>query len=339
MRSIYLLAALIFFASCSKKGLITMNVQEPAIVKVPSYVKRLGVINRSLPSTNTKPLDDLEKLLTLEGVNLDKEGAEASINAVTKELGGDRFELVLIEKEDLKTIGAGIFPTSLSAEKVSNLCAAFKVDAILSLEYFDTDTKVTVDVANTTVSTPLGNVPGIIHKASFNTLVKTGWRLYDPSTSYTIVDEINLNRNFISYSQGVNPAEAVKAFVNRKEVVNRLGSESGAIYAGRLLPYWTRVSRDYYIRGNNALKVATRKARSGNWDGAAEIWKNESSNPDPKVAGRATYNYAIIQEINGDLDAAMKWAQKAYEDYNVKLALNYTRILRNRMAKVQALEQ
>jgi len=52
-----------------------------------------------------------------------------------------------------------------------------------------------------------------------------------------------------------------------------------------------------------------------------------------KIAGRATYNMAIINEINGDLDAALGWAQKAYEDYNIKPALEYVRILENRKVK------
>jgi hypothetical protein len=52
-----------------------------------------------------------------------------------------------------------------------------------------------------------------------------------------------------------------------------------------------------------------------------------------KIAGRACYNMAIINEINGDLDAALQWAQKSYEDYNDKLGIRYVRILENRKYK------
>ena len=41
---------------------------------------------------------------------------------------------------------------------------------------------------------------------------------------------------------------------------------------------------------------------------------------------------AIISEINGELDIAIEWAQKSYENYNNKLALQYLRILKNRKA-------
>ena len=53
----------------------------------------------------------------------------------------------------------------------------------------------------------------------------------------------------------------------------------------------------------------------------------------------ACYNMAIINEINGELDEAISWAQKSYEDYNNKLALEYVRILRNRKAKAETLKR
>jgi len=52
-----------------------------------------------------------------------------------------------------------------------------------------------------------------------------------------------------------------------------------------------------------------------------------------KIAGRACYNMAIINEINGNLDEALQWAQKSYEDYNDKMGIRYARILENRIYK------
>jgi hypothetical protein len=76
--------------------------------------------------------------------------------------------------------------------------------------------------------------------------------------------------------------------------------------------------------------MATRKARTGNWEGAANLWEQDVDNPKSKIAGRACYNMAIICEINGDLDGAIKWAQKSYEDFGNHLALKYVKILNNR---------
>lgn len=41
---------------------------------------------------------------------------------------------------------------------------------------------------------------------------------------------------------------------------------------------------------------------------------------------------AIINEINGSLDDALGWAQKSYEDYGIRPALKYIRILEDRKA-------
>ena len=71
-------------------------------------------------------------------------------------------------------------------------------------------------------------------------------------------------------------------------------------------------------------------ARTGNWKGAEEVWLKETNNTSRKIAGRACYNMAIISEINGDIDKAIEWAKKAYENYNNRLGLTYVNILKNR---------
>jgi len=63
------------------------------------------------------------------------------------------------------------------------------------------------------------------------------------------------------------------------------------------------------------------------------LWEKETANSSTRIAGRACYNMAIINEINGDLESALKWAQRSYEDSNNKLALRYVRIIQNRLYK------
>jgi hypothetical protein len=48
---------------------------------------------------------------------------------------------------------------------------------------------------------------------------------------------------------------------------------------------------------------------------------------------------AIINEINGNLDEAIKWAQKAYEDYGVRLSLSYINMLKARKSEQNLLEK
>jgi hypothetical protein len=133
--------------------------------------------------------------------------------------------------------------------------------------------------------------------------------------------------------KGVNPLVAAAGLIGRKDAVNQVSNKAGREYAMRILPYQIRVSRDYYVKGTDNFKIAKRRAQMGKWDEAGELWEKETNNSSGKIAGRACYNMAIINEINGDLNTALGWAQKAYEDYNNKLALDYVRILENRKYK------
>jgi len=326
------------FCSCSSTELVFLSVQKHAPVTVPSYIKSVGVVNRTLPSDQTKVVDVVDKVFSLEGANLDRDGAQASITGLTDELQkNNRFTEVKTLKTDLRTNTPGLLPTPLPWDIVEKICKENNTDALFSLEFFDTDTKMSYSATPTTITTGLGNVPGIEHHANMLTNIKTGWRIYDP-LSKNILDEYPLARSISFSAKGINPAIAASGLIGRKDAVKQVGAEAGQTYAYRILPYWIRVSRDYYVRGTDNFRIARRKAQTGNWTDAASYWAKETNNPDGKIAGRACYNMAIVNEINGDIDEAIQWAQKAYENYNNKLGLRYVRILQNRKANDEILK-
>ncbi len=324
--------------SCKTQQLY-LNVIEPAPVTLPPYIKSVGVINRSIPTDETKTLDVLDKAFSLEGVNLDKDGAMESIRGLSDELlQNTRFnEVKTLNNVDFRTSALSDFPTALTWEIVEQICKESSTDALFSLEKFDTDTHLNLSTRKVDIKTPLGSIPGIEHQANMETLVKTGWRIYDP-VSKLILDAYIYNESVVFSGRGINPLVAASALVGRKEAVNQVSNKAGHGYALRIIPYSLRVMRDYYVKGTDNFKIARRKAQVGKWDDAGVLWEKETSNSSSKIAGRACYNMAIINEINGDLDSALKWAQKSYEDSNNKLALRYVRILENRRYKNDVLK-
>jgi hypothetical protein len=181
------------------------------------------------------------------------------------------------------------------------------------------------------------SVPVIKHYATVYTKIKSGWRIYDP-VNKLILDEYISFQDVISKGSGINPLKAVEAISGRTEAVMQVSTELGQLYAKRILPYYIRVARLYFVRGTDNFKIAKRRARTGDWDGAAELWKKELDNPKRKVAGRACYNMAIINEINGNLEESLKWASKSYTDYNNKKGLDYVNILKYRINQRSILE-
>lgn len=338
MKNIIFIFIIVFFASC-KTELVYMSVMIPAPVTVPSDIKKVGVINRSDASEQTKKVDVIEKVLSLEGKDLDKNAARESVTGLSDELiKNKRFdEVKALNDVKLVTTGSGVFPSALSWDIVDKICRENNVDALFALEMFDTDTKVSYSTRSVTMKTLVGNVPAIEHQANMQTLVKTGWRIYDPKGK-NVLDEFPISESVNFAGRGINPVVAAAGLVGRKDAVNQVANKVGHSYAFRIIPYWIRVNRDYYVKGTDNFRIARRKAQTGNWADAGSLWEKETTNSNGKIAGRACYNMAIINEINGDLDKAIEWAQKAYENYGDRLSLHYIRILQNRKASNNVLK-
>lgn len=334
---IYLPVLALAFSSCATQGLY-LNVTQPAPVTIAPEIKTVGIIDRSNPTDQTKTFDLVEKILTLEGTDLDEVGTGEAIRGVTDELKeNDRFSDVRFLRDfDFKASNIGVLPMPLTWDQVRQVCNDAGVDALFALEMYDTDTRVNYSAEKIKIKTPLGEIPGLEHIANMETLVKTGWRIYCPGED-VIADEYIVNEAVVFSGRGINPAAAVAGLLNRKEAVKEVSNKAGRIYASRLLPYRISVDRDYYVKGTDNFKIAKRKARLGKWDEAGDLWQKETGNPRSKIAGRACYNMAIINEINGNLDSALEWAQRAYEDYRNRLALRYSRILENRKYNNQVL--
>jgi hypothetical protein len=316
--------------SCSSTNLMSLSVMKPAPVSLPAEIKTVAVVNRTQVSQATQGIDAVHKVLSLESNDLQKAGAKASMDGLSDELlKNNRFTDVKSLNLDLRSYGAGVFPSALPWDSVDRICGQSNTDALFSLELFDAESKINYGVTPANINVGLASIPAVEHHVNMTTSVKTGWRIYDPATR-TIIDEFVLNRDISSSASGINPAVAASALNGRIEAVKDVSTQAGQAYAARILPYWIRVSRDYFVGGNENFKTAKRKAQSGNWDGAAAIWKQETGDPDRTLAGRACYNMAIISEINGNLDEAIQWAQKSYEDYKIRLALDYLNVLNYR---------
>ena len=333
-----LVAAFLF--SCSSTNSLTISVKQPSPVFIPSSIKKVGVINRNTVIEGNKKFDDLDKILSLEGKNLDKEGAQQATNGLYDELVQmNRFdEIKLIDAQEIKSPGMGVFPVTLTWETIHRYCKENNVDALFFLSFYDTESKINSEIIPVELDGPLGvKIPAAETRITVNTAIKTGWRIYDPIDEIVRDEFIGVER-ITSTGRGISPAKAAEAIIGRKEAVLQISNSMGHNYARRIQPYTTRVKRNYYVKGSSNFKIAKRRAQTGDWNGAAELWKKEVNNPKTKIAGRAHYNMAIINEINGDLTAAIDWASKSYVDYNNKDALRYLNILKYRLQQNQLLE-
>ncbi len=315
-----LLGIMVVCYSCSPTNLMSLSVTEPATVSLPPNAKTVAVVNRSRAADDSRTVDAIHRTISLETKELQAEGAGASLTGLTDALiRSNRFDSVkALNNLDLRSYGAGVFPVYLSWDTVGKICRENHADVLFSLELFDAESKVGLNIAN------------LAQGANVQTQVKTGWRIYDPATR-TILDQFIIYKDLAF--QGGSLLNTGSALLGRKEAVIKAGNRAGENYASRIIPYSLRVSRYYYVRGNEGFGAAQRMARGpGTGDAAAKIWLDATNNPSLTVAGRGCYNMAIISEINGDLNGALQWAKKAYEVYRIPYALEYVNILQQRQS-------
>lgn len=337
MKKYYLIAVaclgtLTLLTSCSATNPLSLTVTEPAPVHLPPSVKRVGLINRSVPAEGRGGLAAIDAILTAEGLKLDEEGARAAVQGLADRLqNSGRFEVVVLpDSVPLAASGLKGMPAALSKKEVGALCERLGVDAVFALCYYDTDTRVHADIGVVESSSPLGipvKLPA--HQLELNTAVRSGWRLYMPELPLPL-DQWEYTDFLQVRGSGINPLEALNSIANRKERILDLSRETGFLHGGRLEAARLRVNREYFVRGTPAFVRGKRLARTGAWNEAAQLWEQETTHPKRKVAGRAHYNMAIINEINGDLEAALDWARESYATYGNRQALRYWQVLQHR---------
>lgn len=318
--------------SC-KTNLVYIQSTNPPPVRLNKAIKKVGIVSRTTPSEENKTLNTYHQMISGETLKLLKESSSEAMRGLNDALMHyQRFDTIkLITDLDLKTPVTGTFPSQLSWPEVESICNAREVDLLFVLEIFSSELK----VVPLNVPPPgINAVVDILNAATqarvnIITTVKLGWRIYDPH-NLIILDEYPMFENLIVTAGAVNIINTTEAMLGRKEAIKQSSNKMGYVYADRVIPYGVTLTRDYYVKGTANFKTATRKAKTGNWDGAGELWLKDTKSAKRKIAGRACYNMAILGEINGDLDTAISWAQKAYEEYNNKLALQYVNQLKKR---------
>ena len=336
----YLLLILVplAFASCRTSS-IQVEMLKPATISFPKQVRQVGIINRSLPAKGQGFKAFVEGFVTGESIGADREGAQECMRGLASGLNvNPRLTGVVIEGVDLRGTGTAVWPEFLDWNDVNDLCDRFRVDAIVALETFDSDVKLrqgsreverTIDKKKVIVTEYFGDL---------RLVVRSGWTIYQPQGRQIIdrnafFDEMEWNKT------GISPDDVMRKFPAKRNAINESGRFSGAQYAMRISPTWMTESRSYFRKANDEFIKAAKYVKVDNWTDAISIWRRYARDTDPKVAGRANFNMALASEVEGNLTLALEWANRAWYEYDLKKARNYTELLRNRIRQQEMLDK
>jgi len=332
---------LLVTCACSTTNQIVLQTMEPSPVALPNVIKKIGIIDRSAPSEEVIIENRVDQYLAAENRWLSEKGTNAAMNGLFDELLKDnRFETVkLLDSVSPTMKDFGSTSDSISWESVEALCEAYEVDAVFSLAYYDTDTKVSLkktSVVQTDLLRQKSKVRG--QEITLETLIENGWRIYDP-VSRRVIDEIVFNDQIVSTGKGVDPVQAYQSIGDRRDSILSKSRTTGSNYGLRLLPYENSVSRSYFTKGTENFVRANDLVVSGDWQAASILWEQETENADAKIRARGCLNLAVMNERADNLEKALEWANRALDNHSNKTTLGYLDALGQRIEQKDLLKR
>lgn len=342
LKSLFLAAvAVMLFPSCASMSGVSMEVLAPAQISLPKHVKKVGVLNRSMPAKGEWITNVLEGFITGESIMADRDASNGCVQGLVDMLNKNpRLGAVLVSANKIKGTGTRDWPDAIAWKTIDSLCKAYGVDALVSLETFDSD--ILFNTGKSLVKTTINSKDTMVNEffTDLKINVNAGWRIYDA------IDNKQVDQNSFMdekgwQTKGWTPDEALKKLPLKRDAIDAAGLFAGQQYCVRISPTWTNVYRNYFIKGKKqeGFKQARKWVRQQNWDQAVNIWTNISKTTDAKNVGRAYYNLAVASEVDGDLETAYTYAKKSFEVYGNKYAKTYMNILNTRIEDQKKLKE
>jgi len=334
---IFAMALILVLPACKTASVYT-NVLVPAEITIPQHIQTVGVLNRSLPAKGEGWQNFLEGFLSGESIAADRQGSYNVCKGLSYKVNTNpRFKAILMDGEDIRGTGTKEFATPLSWAEVDALCKKYSVDAIVCLETFDSDIR--LQKGSREVERTVDGETRVVteYLADLNIRGSAGWRIYDNVTKKIIDQNVFYDEKAWS-GVGPNPDAALRDLPSKRSAIDDAGYFAGEMMGVRISPNWVRVSRYYYTKGDDRFKRAKAFVKTNNWKGAVQIWSDVAKGPDAKAAGRACHNMALAAEMEGDLDIALEWAEKAYTQFGLKKERTYINELNSRKMEIENLK-
>ncbi len=342
MRSILqLLCLLLLLGSCKSTHLVTVYSLEPAPVDLAKNIKRIGIINEVQTTADNEQIESLEAFVAATDKQWSKEGKEAAIEGLLWELLKDkRFDTILILENTSE-----IWKQNSTAEveipwkALEELCVSNNLDAIFSLAFYKTDTRVT-NKKSSMEELDLLRVKTMVdaREITLETLIENGWRIYDPFEK-KVLDEISINEELVIQAKGENAMNALRSMTDRSDSMLLKSKGSGSAFGMRLKPYSKAIQREIYTNGSDRLSQAKEAIEEENWLEAARLWQLETNNEKAKIKAMACHNMAVLYEIKNDLPKAMEWAILAQSYFKDKNNTAYLKALKQRSVQNSLAEE
>lgn len=322
--------------SCGGVRQMQVQVMRPARITIPAAIQSIALLNRSVPTEK----NTVESVLTGELPAQDKDLSGECLRGLVETLAtSSRFKVSRCEEVMNAADGKSLeFGAPLSWTVVDSLCAKYGVEALMVLEYFDTDFSI-ANPGATAAAAVSSVLNGSAIQARGTARSAAGFRIYVASERKIIYeDRFTYTRNWVSEAN--NPIDAVSKLIKKNQALLIASYETGTAFAEDIVPLYYWEARELYKGKKGDLERGERQALAKDWEGAAKTWINvyETASKS-KIRAKAAFNAALAYEVLGNLELAQQWVQKAYVEGGKETALRYSDILDQRVQEQQKIDQ
>lgn len=327
----------VFQFSCSSTRGMRIQVQRPARITVDKNIQSLAILNHSMPGKQAS----IEGTLTLETPKRDKELSEECISGVNNLLiTSNRFEVRRCEGNMPASNPTSLdFGATISWEQIDSLCSIYQTDAILALEFFDSDYSI-FNPAATAVNavSDLLNGNGTQVEVTGKATARAGFRMYYPKTQ-SIVYQDRYSQALTWVQRSANPVEAIAKLIQKNDALFEVSYYTGKMFANDLVPLYYWENRTMYKGKKGLMEIGERQALAQDWEAAIVSWTEVyNTTGKSKNRAKAAFNIAFGQEVLGDLEKERQWIRTSYVEGGKREAYEYSQIIEKRIRQAGILE-
>lgn len=327
MKKIILGLVLTTFFSCSSVREMQVFVPKPTLVKLPSDIKTMVIVDKTQGSFLTA----IEGVLTGEMIGIDKILAQECITGLTNPfLKNSEIQITKhterLKSENMTSTGFG---ATMNMNQVEQIARQHNAEALLVFEYFDSDFTVR-DISNA------NNVGTVLFQGYAS--AKVGIRIYLPKTQ-SLFYENSFSYGKIYGETAVNKAQLIGKLAIGTDAMKYVSNELGKYIGQRFVTYSTWEDRVIMKGKTDASTRAERQLVAQDYDNAIVTLEN-AFKTEPKSAEKANiaHNLGYCYEIKGDLQLSKKWLTEAYTLSGSIKTQKYLDIINQRITEEALLE-
>ncbi len=164
------------------------------------------------------------------------------------------------------------------------------------------------------------------------------WGIFDIWKNRVIHENLDADRitlNEISFNEDT----ALAKLPSSGSILNSLFYEYGSIASSLFFPGWRQEKRLFFSCNKKDWLLAEYYSGVQQWIDAAELWSKYTYSSSRKEVKYSSYNMALANEMEGNLEAAVYWIERSAKHGLNFRAREYTKSLKFRLTEQQILQQ